>query len=90
MKFTYREILYELATTKDFKKVLKSLTEEEIDSLWAILKEICPEKCKGSPTRCLCRSPQYFQSIIIVLLRIGINACLNHEIVENGEGNETD
>ena len=84
-------LLYELAISKDFKQAIRRINEEEIEKLWSILTEICPEKCKHSTqkTQKLCRSPHYFQSIIVAIAIIGIQTAFINEFCDNGEGNES-
>ena len=86
------DLLYQLATTKNFKKSIKTLNNEEIDFIWNSLKSICPEKRQEGKTSlvCLCRSPFFFQSLIVAITLFAIQTCLNREILENGQGDESD
>ena len=74
-------LLFDLALTGDFKKSIQKLSEQEIEFLWTIIRKLCPEKCKDLPRKTICKSPYYFQSIIVALVIIGI--------CDNGQGDES-
>ena len=74
-------LLFDLALASDFKKSIQRLGEKEIESLWNIVCQVCPEKCTDSPRKTICKSPYYFQSIIVALVIIGL--------CEHGQGYES-